>query len=192
MNTTYLLQAQISIKEFSQTKKNYKFIEEQITQQNLYPVENTRMQINHVMIMLSSVYKKNYDMNAYQLENKCLVTSFRLMNFQDQNLHHGAADIMNNWIACNIYTVAHKSGREKLEKMSETYTTLKKHPAKKKSETFSNNLKHFGKECESLFHIRTSDKNRRKTQEKLWKVKETRLEKEFYHGRCKVPKVNNS
>ena len=31
MNTTYLLQAQISIKEFLETKKSCKFIEEQIT-----------------------------------------------------------------------------------------------------------------------------------------------------------------
>ena len=99
-------------------------------------------------------------MDFYQLENKCLGTSFGLMDSQAQNLHHVAADIMNHWIACNIYTVTFKSVRRKLEKMSTTYTTLKKHPAKKKSETFSNNLKNFAKECESLFDIRTSDKNR--------------------------------
>ena len=35
-----------------------------------------------------------------------------------------------------------KSVREKLE-MSTIFTTLKKHPANKKGQTFSNNLKHF-------------------------------------------------
>ena len=100
---------------------------------------------------------------------------------QAQNLHHVAADIMNHWIACNIYTVTHKSVREKLEKISTTYTTLKNYPAKRKSETFSNNLNYFAKECES-FDVRTSDKNRQKTQKKLWNVKEFSLEKEFYDG----------
>ena len=70
------------------------------------------------------------------------------MNSQAQNLHHDAADIMNHWIACNIYTKTIKSIREKLEKMSQTYTTLK-NIQPKKSETFSNNLKHCAKECES-------------------------------------------
>ena len=104
---------------------------------------------------------------------------------QTQNLHHVAADIMNHWTVCNIYTVTHKSVREKLE-LSTTCTTLKKHTAKKKGETFSNNLKRFTKESESLFHIRTSDKNRQKPQEKLWNVKETSLEKDFYDGQCKI------
>ena len=71
---------------------------------------------------------------------------------------------MKHWIACSISTVTHKSVREKLEKMSTRYTTLKKHPAKKKVEALSNNLKHFAKEYESLFDIRTSDKNRQKIQ----------------------------
>ena len=52
------------------------------------------------------------------------------------NLHHDAAFIMNHCIACNIYTATHKSARENLEKMTATHTTLKKHTAKKKSETF--------------------------------------------------------
>ena len=39
---------------------------------------------------------------------------------QAQNFHHVAADIMNHLIACNIYTVTHKSVREKLEKMLTT------------------------------------------------------------------------
>ena len=149
------------------------------------------MQINHGMILLFFLYKINYHMDAYQLENKCLSTSFVLMNSQAQNLDHDAADIMNHWIACNIYTKTTKSIREKLEKMSQTNTTLK-NIQPKKSETFSNNLKHCAKECESSFHIRTNDKNRQKTQVKLWNVKETSLEKEFYHGLCKIPKVNNS
>ena len=51
---------------------------------------------------------------------------------QVQNLHHVVADIMNHWIACNICAVTYKSVRDKLEKMSTIYTTLKKHPAKKK------------------------------------------------------------
>ena len=71
---------------------------------------------------------------------------------------------MKHWIACNISTVTHESVREKLVKMSTRYTTLKKHPAKKKVEALSNNLKHFAKEYESLFDIRTSDKNRQKIQ----------------------------
>ena len=86
---------------------------------------------------------------------------------QAQTFHHVAADIMNYCIASNIYTVTHKSAREKLEKMSTTYPTLKKHPAKKKGETFSNNLKHFAKECESLFVIRTSYKQTENTRETL-------------------------
>ena len=62
---------------------------------------------------------------------------------QAQNHHNVAADIMNHWITCNIYTVTHKSVSEKLENKPTTYTTLKKHPDKKKGETSSNNLKHF-------------------------------------------------
>ena len=76
--------------------------------------------------------------------------------------------------------------------MSTTYTTLKEHPAKKKGQTISNNLKHFAKECESLSDIRTKYKNRQKTQEKLWNVKETNFEKEFYNGQCKITQTNNS
>ena len=81
-------------------------------------MENKRVRINHVKILLSFLRKKNYHMNAYQLENKCLSICFVLMNSQTQNLHHDAADIMNHWIACNIYTKTIKSIREKLEKMS--------------------------------------------------------------------------
>ena len=76
--------------------------------------------------------------------------------------------------------------------MSTTHINLKKHPVNKKVETFSNNLKYFAKEYESLFDIRTSDKNKQKTQEKLWNVKETSSEKELYDGQCKIPQVNNS
>ena len=188
MNTTCLLQDDISIKEFLQINKNHKFNEKKI----IYSVENTRMQINHGMILLYFLYKITYHMDAYQLEKKCLGTSFGLTSSQAQNLHHDAAFIMNHCIACNIYTATHKSARENLEKMTATHTTFKKHTAKKKSETFWNNLKHFAKECESLFHIKTRDKNREKSQEKLWNIKQTSLEKEFYHDRCKIPKVNNS
>ena len=110
---------------------------------------------------------------------------------QIQNLHQVATDIMSHWIACNIYTVTQKCQR-KVREMSTTYTTLKEHPAKKKGQTISNNLKHFAKECESLSDIRTNYKNRQKTQEKLWNVKETNFEKEFYNGQCKITQTNNS
>ena len=70
-------------------------------------------------------------MDVNQLENKCLGTSYTSTQNhglqQAQNLHHVAAYIMNLWMACNIYTVTHKSVREKLEKMSATYTTYTSH-----------------------------------------------------------------
>ena len=117
------------------------------------------MQINHVMIVVFFMYKINYQMGIYQLENKCLVTSctiaLKIMDFNRTKI-----SIMLQLIACNIYTVTHKKVRKKLEKMSTTYTILKKYPAMKREETFSNNLKHFAKECKSLFNIRTSDKNK--------------------------------
>ena len=168
--TTYLLQKQTSIKEKPQVQRR----------------------TNYLTRYISSGKHKKADKSCNdcivfplqdKLPNGLLPTGKQVLGYlfytytqnhgpqQDENPHHVVADIMNHWIACNIYTVTYKSVREKLEKMSTTYTTLKKHPAKKKGETFSNNLKHFAKECESLFDIRTSYKNIQKTQEKLWNVK---------------------
>ena len=78
-----------------------------------------------------------------------------------------ADGIINHRTACKTYAGTHKSFREKLEKISTTYIILKKHPAKKKRETFSNNLKQFTEECESLFDIRTSYKQTENTRETL-------------------------
>ena len=52
MNTSKILQDQTSIKEFLHTKKSHKFNKEPVISQNIYPVKNTRMQINHVIIVL--------------------------------------------------------------------------------------------------------------------------------------------
>ena len=143
MNTTYLLQDQTSIKEFLKTKKK---------------VQQRRMQINHVIIALFFLYKINYQMDVYQLENKCMGTSFTIAcKIMDSSRFK--ISVMLQLIACNIYTVTQKSVSEISEKMSTAYTTLKKYPAKKREETFSNNLKQFGKICESLFDTRTSEQN---------------------------------
>ena len=109
---------------------------------------------------------------------------------QSQNLHNVAADIMNHWISCNIYTITHKSVREKLSKFVVTYEKLKKYAAAKKNgKPFKDTLSTFGQECEKLFDIRTSDKTRQTTQERVWGVKETELERKFYIGQCKTPQV---
>ena len=46
----------------------------------MYPLKNTRMQINHVMIALFFLYKINYQMDFNQLENKCFGASFTLVH----------------------------------------------------------------------------------------------------------------
>ena len=140
-----------------------------------------------MIIVLFFLYKTNYQMDVFQLANKCLGTFFYTSTQNHglqpaQNLHHVTDDIINHRKACKTYAGTHKSFREKLEKISTTYIILKKHPAKKKRETFSNNLKQFTEECESLFDIRTSEKNRQKTQEELWNFKEPSFDKEFYRG----------
>lgn len=50
--------------------------------------------------------------------------------------------------------------------------------------------KSFSKLCNELFDVRTSDKQHQKSQEKLWGVKETNLDVEFYYGQCKIPQVS--
>lgn len=110
-------------------------------------------------------------------------------NQQASNHRHAAADVMNHWISCNIYTLCYKNVHKKLCNMSDTFETLKKYPAKKKGDTFMVKLRQFIKECEKLFDIKTFDEVRQKLQGKIWNVKETSLEVEFYKGQCKVPQV---
>lgn len=102
------------------------------------------------------------------------------------------ADVMNHWISCNIYTTSKRSVKNKLEKLVNTYNSLKKTPQKKKGPTFASSLNNFSKLCEGLFEIRCTDKNRLSNQETLWNVKETDKEKQFYEGQCKIPQVRFS
>ena len=46
---------------------------------------------------------------------------------RQNNIHNVAADVMNHWIACNVYTVTYINVKSKLEKIMDTYTNkLKK------------------------------------------------------------------
>ena len=107
----------------------------------------------------------------------------------NMNLQNAAADVMNHWVACNIYTTTQRMVRQKLEKLQNTYNNLKKVPHKKKGATFSTNLKDYFQLCEGLFDVKCVDGNRLSKQETLWKVKETEVERKFYDGQRKIPRV---
>ena len=101
-----------------------------------------------------------------------------------------AADVMNHWIACNVYTKTQKTVKTDIQKLLNTYNDLKKVSKAKKEGKFKDNLAQFSKQCNSLFDIKCTDAERLKRQEQLWNVKETDVERQFYAGQCKVPQVS--
>ena len=91
-----------------------------------------------MIIVLFFLYKTNYQMDVFQLANKCLGTFFYTSTQNHglqpaQNLHHVTDDIINHRKACKTYAGTHKSFREKLEKISTTYIILKKNIQPRKS-----------------------------------------------------------
>ena len=99
------------------------------------------------------------------------------------------ADVMNLWISCNVYTRTRKAVTSKLEKLINTYNSLKKVPQGKKHSTYAANLNSFALLCRQLFDIRCIDASRLSCQEKIWKVDECQKDRDFYDGQCKVPQV---
>ena len=91
-----------------------------------------------MIIVLLFLYKTNYQMDVFQLANKCLGTFFYTSRQNHglqpaQNLHHVADDIINHRKACKTYAGTHKSLREKLEKISTTYIVFKKTSSQEKA-----------------------------------------------------------
>ena len=97
-----------------------------------------------------------------------------------------AADVMNHWISCNVYTITKRSVINELEKLVTNYNNLKKVPLKKKGPTYATNLDNFSKVCTELFDIRCTDPVRLSEQEATWNVTESQREREFYDGQCKT------
>ena len=114
---------------------------------------------------------------------------FYVTNTEGVDFNTVAADVMIHWIVCNVYTKCLKSVNQNLNEIVNTYNNLKKVTKSKKGLTFSSNLRKFSEECNRLFDIRCLDLKRIQRQEKLWKVKETDIEGQFYAGQCKIPQV---
>ena len=90
-------------------------------------------------------------------------------NFDNKNvIPNVAADVMNHWISCNVYTITRKSITNKLEKLVITYNNLRKVPLKKKGPTYDTNLDNFSKLCTDLFDIRCTDPVRLSREEANW------------------------
>ena len=75
-----------------------------------------------------------------------------------------------------------KSVRAKLEDLTKSYNNLEKVPKGKRGSTFFSRLKNFKVNCGNLFDIRCKNGDRIKRQEKLWGVKETNEDVEFYQN----------
>ena len=116
-------------------------------------------------------------------------TNYQDNGRQQNNIHNVAADLMYHWIKCNVYTVTHKNVKSKLEQMLNIYSNLKKIPMNKRGVSYSKNLQDFISKCDVLFDIKCTDVVRQRSQEKLWKVKQTDIEEEFYEKQSKSSQV---
>lgn len=124
---------------------------------------------------------------------KQVLAYFFYLNYIDagsHNVQNTAADIMNHWVACNVYTKNVKAVKKDIQKLLNTYNDLKKVSKAKKGEKFLENLAKFSEQCDYLFDIKCTDAERIKRQEQLWNVKETDVERQFYAGQCKIPQVS--
>ena len=92
---------------------------------------------------------------------------------QQKNIPLVASDVILHWIACNVYTGTHRSVQNKLTKLLDNYTYLKKQPKIKRGEIYCNNLNLFKRECDALCGIKCLDPLRLKDQPKRWNVKQT-------------------
>jgi len=93
-----------------------------------------------------------------------------------------------HWIFCNIYPLTINGVSKKIESMFTEYKFLKNYVNAKKGEKYWNRYEVFTKQQNDLFDIISSDE-RKKVQEKLWGVKMTNDDFEFYENQKKTPQI---
>ena len=90
------------------------------------------------------------------------------------------------WIYCNVYPISIKCTQYKIQKMLDSYKGLKKFSTK--TEVYWNKFEQFAQTQTVLFDIRA---NTEKTiaQEKLWGVKMTLSDRQFYENQKEKPRI---
>ena len=59
------------------------------------------------------------------------------------NEHECAMDLVLHWISCNVYPISVAAAKKRISTMFGTYQSLKKHPQKKKGNTYWKRLAEF-------------------------------------------------
>ena len=110
-------------------------------------------------------------------------------NFGKNNYADIASDIMIHWISCNIYTITRKAVLNKIEQYMKIYKDLLKYPRSKKGETYYTRVSQFKEQCNCLFDIKCTDPARINVQEKLYGVRMSDDDKQFYINQTLQPQV---
>ena len=100
---------------------------------------------------------------------------------------HAALDIMMHWIYCNVYTITKRCVVSKLKEAMSKYKHFKSYPTSKKKDKNWNDYEEFVKSCHMIFDIKYKTEERRVMQERLWNVKMTKDDEQFYQKMCQVP-----
>ena len=98
-----------------------------------------------------------------------------------------ALDIMNHWIYCNVYTISRKAVVNKITESLKTFTQLREYPKSKKKDTYWERYDVFLEQYRQLFDIKYTTYERKKSQEKIWKVDMTERDEIFYENMKKTP-----
>ena len=69
------------------------------------------------------------------------------------NGHECAMDLVLHWIFCNVYPISVAAAKKRISAIFGTYESLKKHPQKKKGDTYCKRLAEFMESQNSLFDI---------------------------------------
>ncbi len=102
--------------------------------------------------------------------------------------HNITLDLINHWVHCNVYTQSISSVKKRLNAQLREYNRLKGYPKDRKINKYWVDYDKFKTSCNKLFDIIGSEE-RRKEQEKLWKVKMVEKDFKFYENMCLTPQV---
>lgn len=101
-----------------------------------------------------------------------------------------ATDLVLHWIFCNVYTCSVQVVQKKLKCLFQEYERIKDYAHSKKGETYWKDYDLFCSKQDQLFDI-IANKNKIKSQEKLWSMKMSSNDYQFYENQKQTPAIGH-